>query len=449
MSMGPKMNVYSEVLGRAGIGAEKQIWYVRWVNRFEKELEDAGKLPSLAVVQEFIDHLNASEGTMEWQVLQCAKALKLWYQQVEEAEWAQDWRIKLPVVRSGALAMEERSTAELDELAKRYEGKSDEGKLPERFVDFMREFRGKCRSSQLALRTEDTYCNWVERFLIFQQPASRVEVEPDHARQYLDYLAVKRRVSKGTQSQALSALLFLFKRVLKVELGELGKVRRGAARRKLPVVLSRPEVEMLWSHLSGEQLLMAKLLYGGGLRLMECVRLRVGDVDFDRGQITVRSGKGDKDRATVLPGSLVDPLRHHLAGVREMFDADMESGIDGVYLPPAVANKYPGAANKWEWQYVFPHRNIARDPRSGKLRRHHVIENTLQVAVKRAAGRAGIAKNVSCHTLRHSFATHLLESGTDIRTLQQLLGHSDVSTTMIYTHVLNRPGIAVKSPLDA
>jgi integron integrase len=446
--MSPKMEKYRQVLGVAEVDDDKQVWYVRWVERFHKQLREQETSPDLIVVQAFIDGFIEDEGTNEWQVFQCAKALKLWYQEVEGAEWARDWKIKLPVVRRSSWEIEQKSSAELDELAKRYAGKSDEGELPERFVEFMREFRGKCRSGQLALRTEDTYCNWVERFLVFEQPPSRAAVEPDQARQFLDYLAVKRRVSKATQDQALSALLFLFKSVLKKDLGELGKVRRGVARRKLPVVLSKPEVNRLLSELDGEKALMAKLLYGAGLRLMECVRLRVGDVDFERGQITVRAGKGNKDRVTVLPGPLVEPLQAHLHQVREQFDKDQAAGLDGVYLPPSVEKKYPGAAKQWAWQYVFPHQKISRDPRSDKMRRHHVIENSLQSAVKKAVARAGIAKNASCHTLRHSFATHLLESGTDIRTLQELLGHSDVSTTMIYTHVLNKPGITVKSPLD-
>jgi len=446
--MSPKMEHYHRVLTEAGIEEPKQIYYVRWVRSFQRQAQLAEGAVDLPEIQKFVDVLRDREDGEDWKVLQCAKALKLWYQQVEQADWARDWKIQLPVVGRSSREIRARSDAELDALAERYAGKSDEGDLPERFVEFMREFRGACRSGQLALRTEDKYCNWVERFLIFEKPNSRDALEPDQARQFLDYLAVKRRVSKASQDQALSALLFLFRSVLKRELGELGKVRRGAARRKLPVVLTPDEVQRLLGELKGEHGLMGKLLYGAGLRLMECVRLRVGEVDFERKTITVRSGKGNKDRVTVLPESLVPPLQAHLTGVRDQFEKDMQAGIDGVYLPPQVEKKYPGAAREWAWQYVFPHRKISRDPRSDQMRRHHVIENSLQSAVKKAARRAAIPKNVSCHTLRHSFATHLLESGTDIRTLQELLGHADVSTTMIYTHVLNRPDISVRSPLD-
>lgn len=446
--MSPKMEHYKRVLTEAGVEELKQIYYVRWVRSFQRQAQLGDVAVDLPEIQKFVDALRDREDGEDWKVLQCAKALKLWYQKVEQADWAWDWKIQLPVVGRSSRDIRAKSDAELDALAERYAGKSDEGDLPERFVEFMREFRGACRSGQLALRTEDTYCNWVERFLIFEQPTSRDALDPDQARQFLDYLAVKRRVSKASQDQALSALLFLFRSVLKRDLGELGKVRRGAARRKLPVVLTPDEVRGLLAELKGEHGLMGKLLYGAGLRLMECVRLRVGEVDFERKTITVRSGKGNKDRVTVLPASLVPPLQAHLRGVRDQFEKDMQAGIDGVYLPPSVEKKYPGAATEWVWQYVFPHRKISRDSRSDQMRRHHVIENSLQSAVKKAAKRAAIPKNVSCHTLRHSFATHLLESGTDIRTLQELLGHADVSTTMIYTHVLNKPGIAVKSPLD-
>jgi len=266
--------------------------------------------------------------------------------------------------------------------------------------------------------------------------------------QFLTHLARDGQVSASTQNQALSAILFLYKQVLKQEIGWLDQVERAKKPTRVPVVLTRDEVHQLFSHLHGPPRLMAGLLYGSGLRLMECVRLRVKDVDFGYARITVRDGKGARDRLTMLPVNLAGSLKTHLAKVKAQHDQDVEEGLGEVYLPNALERKYAGAARSWAWQFVFPSSRISRDPRSGVLRRHHVDENVLQVAVKRAVAESGLTKPASCHTLRHSFATHLLENGYDIRTVQELLGHKDVSTTMIYTHVLGQPGIGVRSPID-
>tara|TARA_Y100001949_G_scaffold67734_1_gene57368 strand:- start:3595 stop:4422 length:828 start_codon:yes stop_codon:yes gene_type:complete len=265
---------------------------------------------------------------------------------------------------------------------------------------------------------------------------------------FLSDLAVRRDVSASTQNQALAALLFFYKQVLKQDLPWLGEVVRAKKTARLPVVLSIQEVQQILSRLEGEVGLVARLSYGAGLRLMEALRLRVKDVDFARNELIIRDGKGQKDRVTVLPVSVIEPLRLHLARVRVMHQQALAEGNGDVYLPDALSRKYPKAPWEWAWQYVFPATGLSVDPRSGAVRRHHMDEKRVQRAFKRAVTASGIAKLATPHTLRHSFATHLLESGQDIRTVQELLGHADVKTTMIYTHVLNRGGLAVLSPLD-
>ncbi|MEE4377584.1 MAG: integron integrase [Candidatus Competibacteraceae bacterium] len=299
-----------------------------------------------------------------------------------------------------------------------------------------------------SIRTEKAYSDWLCRFIIFHNQSDPVPLNGPEIVSFLEYLAIKRNVSPSTQNQALNALVFFYTQVLQKPLDDLGQFIRAKRPRKLPVVLSRREAKALLDTLNGTFGLMAGMLYGTGMRLMECVRLRVLDVDFDYGQITVRDGKGNKDRVVPLPNRLVDPLQRHLAEVTQLFEQDKVNGTSAVYLPYALDRKYPNAAQEWKWQYVFPSPRLSTDPRSGKLRRHHVHENGLQKAIKLAAESVGIAKKVNCHALRHSFATHLLEAGYDIRTIQELLGHADVSTTMIYTHVLNKPGVTVRSPMD-
>ena len=265
---------------------------------------------------------------------------------------------------------------------------------------------------------------------------------------FLTHLAREGGVAASTQNQALSALLFLYKEVLSQEIGWLGNVERAKKPARLPVVLTRDEVRKLFRHLHGTPRLMAGLLYGSGLRLMECVRLRVKDIDFGYAYITVRDAKGGKERVTMLPLNLATGLERHLQKIKAQHEQDLVEGLGSVYLPNALARKFPKAKYEWAWQYVFPSSRVSIDPRSGKNQRHHIAEGLLQSAVKNAVRVSGLTKPATCHTLRHSFATHLLENGYDIRTVQELLGHKDVSTTMIYTHVLNRPGIGVKSPLD-
>ena len=308
--------------------------------------------------------------------------------------------------------------------------------------------RAKARRLGLAKRTEEAYVGWIRRFVIangLRHPESMGSAEVEA---FLTSLAAEHHVAASTQNQALAALLFLYRRVFELDLPWMTDIQRAKRPRRLPVVLSRREVTMLLDALQGTPWLMGSLLYGSGLRLMECLRLRVKDIDFDRAELTVREGKGNKDRRTMLPRSLFDALRDQLGRAKRLHERDLSAGYGAVLLPNALARKYPNAPREWIWQYVFPGTRISKDPRSDHRGRHHLDPQILQRAVKSALERTGIAKPATCHTLRHSFATHLLESGYDLRTIQELLGHKDVSTTQIYTHVLNRGGHGVVSPLD-
>lgn len=303
------------------------------------------------------------------------------------------------------------------------------------------------RALHYSIRTEEAYVNWNERFVQFHGNRPPARLGKREVEQFLTHLAVERKVSASTQNQALAAILFLYRHVLERDLDWLDEVVRAKRPEKLPVVLSRAEVFALLGVMRGTRRLQAVLLYGAGLRLLECLRLRVKDLDFDRSEIMVRGGKGQKDRVTVFPTSVRQALRNHLGRVRTLHQRDLEEGFGRVLLPDALAEKYPSAAAEWPWQWVFPSANRSKDPRSGIERRHHQDESVLQKAVRQAARAIGLVKPVGPHTLRHSFATHLLESGSDIRTIQALLGHSSVDTTMIYTHVLNN-GPGVISPAD-
>ena len=308
--------------------------------------------------------------------------------------------------------------------------------------------RDAIRRRHYSHRTEQTYVHWIKRFIYFHGKRHPRDLGEAEVTAFLNHLARERQVAASTQNQALSALLFLYKEVLQTPLPWLDGLERAKRPARVPTVLSAAEAERLLSRLQGTRWLMASLLYGAGLRLRECLKLRVKDVDFDYRQIVVRDGKGGKDRITMLPGSAIEPLKAHLARVRTLHDEDLASGHGDVELPDALHAKYPRAQYEWGWKFVFPSHKLSVDPRTGVIRRHHVYENFLIRAVKSAARAAGIAKHVSCHTLRHSFATHLLESGYDIRTVQELLGHVSVETTMIYTHVMNKGGRGVRSPLD-
>ncbi len=308
--------------------------------------------------------------------------------------------------------------------------------------------RREARLRRLSLRTESAYLGWIRRFIFYFDRRHPRELGVDEISIYLTDLAVDHAVSPSTQNQALAAILFLYREVLRVDLGAIPDVVRATRPKKLPTVLSRQEMRLLLAELEGQAALVATLLYGGGLRLLEALRLRIQDVDFDRWEIVVREGKGAKDRRTMLPQSIAPALRAHIGRTKSLHRQDLQSGQGRVWLPNALDRKLPNAAAEWGLQWIFPAAKFSVDPRSGSTRRHHVAPEKVQRAVTAAARKAKLTKRVSCHTLRHSFATHLLEAGYDIRTVQELLGHSQVSTTMIYTHVLNRGGLGVRSPLD-
>ncbi len=308
--------------------------------------------------------------------------------------------------------------------------------------------RQAIRTRHYSYRTEEAYVGWIRRFILFHGKRHPAVMGKEEITQFLSALAVKRHVSASTQNQALAAVLFLYRELLGTDPGWIDDMVRARRPRRLPVVLTRSEVEALLGGLRGVPWIMATLLYGSGLRLSECLRLRVKDVDFSRGEIVVREGKGNKDRVTMLPTAVCESLRQHLEQVHRLHVADLQGGFGRVLLPEALARKYPNADREWSWQWVFPASKISADPRFPHRLRHHLHESVLQKAIRGAARRGGLTKPVGPHTLRHCFATHLLEAGYDIRTVQELLGHREVTTTMIYTHVLNRGGRGVESPAD-
>ncbi len=308
--------------------------------------------------------------------------------------------------------------------------------------------RNKLRVKHYSIRTEQTYSDWIKRYIYYHGKRHPKDMGAREIEAFLTHLAVDGKFSASTQNLAKSSILFLYREVLEIQLPWLENVTQAKAPKRLPVVLTVGEVQSVLSRLKGTHALIASLLYGGGMRLMEAVRLRVKDVDFARHEILVREGKGFKDRVTMLPESVTAALKAHMAKVKTLHEEDLALGYGEVYLPFALDKKYPNAGREWGWQYIFPSKNRSVDPRSGKTRRHHVDEKGVQRAVKQAVRDAGLVKPATPHTLRHSFATHLLQAGYDIRTVQELLGHSDVSTTMIYTHVLNKGGKGVVSPLD-
>ena len=346
-------------------------------------------------------------------------------------------------MRSKAKNGSERVNGDDASLRKQYDEVADD------VAAWLEDLIGKLRVRGYALRTEKTYLRWSLDFFRWCHGHGKMH-KPDEAdaTQYLAYLAVERNIGVNTQKQALSALIFLYKSVFLIGEVSFGEFSRGAGRKSLPVVLTESEVVLVLGQMNGVAQLMGKLMYGAGLRLMECMRLRVKDIDFGNGYIVVVMGKGGKSRRTPLPHSLINELKVQIAKVKELQLDDVKSGVAGVWMPGAMARKDPNAAKSLGWMWLFPSQKLSKDPRAQVIRRHHMNENIVQKSIKKAVAQTNIVKRVSCHTLRHSFATHLLVRGQDIRTVQELLGHANVSTTMIYTHVLDRPGDSVRSPLD-
>ena len=428
-----------------GVTAPVDRWYVIRAEQFVKALGGkALEAATAADLTEYLTELGRRGNLEDWQYRQVIDALETLLARTLCLPWAADfdwgfWRDsvkRLPTSHATIARESEVGTA------KPAHGTGDTN-LDALLALVATEIRRRAYS----IRTEQVYLQWIRRFVTFCRGRDPRVVEAGEVKSFLERLAVHGKVASSTQNQALSALIFLYREVLAQPL-ELGAFARAKRPSRLPVVLTRQEVQALLGKLSGTRKLMASLLYGSGMRLMEVVRVRIKDVDFEYRQIVVPNAKGAKDRVVPLPVALIEPLRAHLVRVRELFDVDCRRGMGRVYLPDALAKKYPKAAREWLWQYVFPSGRVSVDPRSNAARRHHIHENGLQKAVKAAAAKAQVTKKVNCHALRHSFATHLLEDGYDIRTVQELLGHADVSTTMIYTHVLNRGGRGVRSPLD-
>ncbi|MBK8946434.1 MAG: integron integrase [Ignavibacteriae bacterium] len=304
------------------------------------------------------------------------------------------------------------------------------------------------RLKHYSIRTEEAYINWIKRFIIFHNKRHPLEMGDKEIREFLTKLAVKDKVAASTQNQALCAIIFLYKEVLKKKVGELEEMVWSSKPKKLPVVFSKDEVRAVLKNLNGIDWIVSNILYGAGLRLIECLRLRVQDIDFSLNQIIVRNGKGDKDRITILPEIVKSALKERIKEIQIQHKEDLEKGYGKVYLPFALEKKYPNANTEIGWQYLFPADKLSEDPRSGVIRRHHLGESAIQKAVKTAMGKAGIKKSAGCHTFRHSFATHLLDRGIDIRTIQELLGHESLNTTMIYTHIINKGAFGIMSPVD-
>ena len=310
------------------------------------------------------------------------------------------------------------------------------------------QLRHLIRIKHYSYRTEQAYTQWVRRYILFHDKRHPKDMGGKEIREYLNYLAITRKVSASTQNQALCSIIFLYKELLKIEIGEIESIVWAKRPKRLPVVFSKNEMKAILNEMSGIYKIMATLLYGAGLRLRECMLLRVKDIDFDYCQIIIHSGKGEKDRVTMLPKSIIEPLKKHIEKVIDIHIKDIHDGYDSVFMPYALEQKYPNAGKEIGWHFLFPGKNISKDPVSGIMRRHHLHESVLQRAVKSSIKKAGIMKHGGCHTFRHSFATHLLEDGINIRTVQELLGHKNVETTMIYTHVMNKKKLGVKSPVD-
>lgn len=420
----PLLPEFQEFLRTNKLAPENHIPYLAsWVGRFLSFLNKSESHDIDSVAFDFIDLLRTDRNIADWQVRQAEEALLLYLDRFKGGD-----------------------------TLKAFMGT---GKAATDSASVLGEMKRLIRMKHYSYSTERTYLDWAKRFFAFLETRKgRGKIDPagnfneEDVKGFLSSLALRNRVSASTQNQAFNSLLFLVRHVLQKEFGDLKGTIRAKKGTRLPVVLSVEEIKDLFNHLSGRNLLIVQLLYGAGLRLMECARLRVQDIDFDAGLIYVRGAKGDKDRTTILPESVKERLRAHFEDVKNQHKKDIDAGHGEVYLPGALEKKYPNAGKKWGWQYIFPADRLSIDPRSGKVRRHHISDTAIQSALRVALRKAGIIKHATVHTLRHSFATHLLMNGVNIREVQELLGHKNVETTMIYTHVMRNMTNAPKSPLD-
>lgn len=453
--LAPKPGV-RRILEAAGVQPpdEEAFWLGMHMESFVRFARKHCELLELReAIQTYVAHYRGRvPAPQDFQIKQLRQALHLFATGVERWQWIESAGLAVPYLippgpRGWILRYRVRASGRINWPPADTSAVAEAGP-PAQLEEWMRKLQRAIRLNQYSIRTEHAYLEGVKRFLLFTGPVTESELGETQVKRFLEFLAVDRQVTASTQNQAFSAILFFFKRVLGRDLTQLGEVARAKRGRRLPEVLSREEVKALLAQTEGTTSIMLRLMYGAGLRLMECLRLRVKELDFDRGTILVRAGKGNKDRLVMMPDSLRPALFSHYERISELWRQDRAAGLEGVWMPGAMDEKSPNAGKELPWQWVFPAKTPSIDPRSGLKRRHHVHDNTLHKAVKMAAQRANIQKVVSCHTLRHSFATHLLEAGTDIRTVQDLLGHASVETTQIYTHVMNKPGLGVRSPLD-
>ena len=436
-------------------------WYVRHAEAYIKA-HQGRKLAQhkLEDIKKYLKDKGRNNQLKDWQYKQIVISIKILFVEMVQVSWANqfpwnewaDMAESLPP--SHPTVARDYKTIDLSYLSEGLEDKHDKNnglykKVYSQYPFHIKGLIKHIRIRHYSIRTERAYLGWLLRYISFHAMKDPVELTENDISTFLEYLVITRKVSSSTQSQALNAIIYFYKNVLERELSDNIVFARSKKPKRLPVVLSRREIINLFDDLENpKQQLMANLLYGCGMRLMECIRLRVLDIDFDYQQILVREAKGKKDRVVPIPLKLMDKLKEQISEVELQHQEDIDDGLGSVYLPEALARKYPNAEKEFRWQYVFPSIKVSKDPRTGIIRRHHLHQSVLQKHIKHAAEKAGITKKVNCHALRHSFATHLLENGYDIRTVQELLGHADVSTTMIYTHVLNKPGVTVTSPLD-
>lgn len=436
-----------------GVKESVRPWYVRRIEHYLSAI-DGKKLARHTEedVKRYFSDLGLNQRLKDWQFRQSVDAIRQLFRFIDtDLQHQVDWQYWLD--SSQSLAPDHRTTARdivLPDVSSQHgEGeKMSIKQLKDKYADVRNAFITEIRHRAYTIATEQTYEYWLFYFIAFHNGHDPRQMGGDEVARFLEYLAVNRNVVASTQNLALNALVFFYNHVINQPFAELENITRAKRSRRIPTVLTKKEIAKLLQQLSGTRWLMAALQYGTGMRVMECIRLRVQDIDFNYHQIMVRAGKGNKDRHVPLPSRLHEQLQVHLQNVKNMHEYDLRNGNGEVYLPDALSRKFPAAAKQWHWQYVFPAGKLSVDPRTDAVRRHHLHERTVQRNISQAASKANICKRVTTHTLRHSFATHLLEDGYDIRTIQELLGHADVSTTMIYTHVLNKGGRDVHSPLD-
>ncbi len=452
---------FSKKSMRYGVKADAVRWMVRHAEGYIKYYPDDRLASHRAeFVTKYLNDKCRDPLLLDWQFRQIILAIRILFTEMVQHDWAENyawemWDKKARLLKSSHKSAEDFLEDELNRLKESLNEKNDSANglfkvVFSEYPHYLERLVKSIRLQQYSLRTEEAYLSWFMRFLSFHNMKDPADLTEEDIKNYLEYLVFKRNVSSSTQSQALNALVYFYKSVLNRDLSNNIEFLRSRKPRHLPVVLSTNEINTLFSFMDNDSIhsLMLHLLYGCGMRLMECVRLRILDVDFDYQQILVRNAKGKKDRVVPIPKIVVERLKEQIEKVKLLHQRDLEQGYGSVFMPEALVRKYPSFDKDIKWQYVFPATVISKDPRSGVMRRHHINETVLQKYIKKLADKAGIMKRVTCHILRHSFATHLLENGYDIRTVQELLGHTNVSTTMIYTHVLNKPGVTVTSPLD-